>query len=270
TLPVALDAAPTDGSFPLVLISHCHACTRLSNATTAIRLASHGFVVASVEHLGDTLWAHLAGVDAPIDGPELELRAADMRFVLDQIAAGGTPFGARADLAHVGILGHSMGAVTAGRVAQLDDRIVAAAALAAPMENPLVPGVMLAALRVPLMFLVALEDNSITELGNLFISNNFRDAPVPAWKIEVPDAGHWSVSDLDGLVDLFAPGCGDGVRQTDNLPFTYLDPAAGRAIATAYATAFFETTLMERPGARAYLGVASPAFPVVLDVQHHD
>ena len=96
--------------FPLVLISHCHACTRLSNATTAIRLASHGFVAVSIEHAGDTLWEHLDGVDAPIDGEELELRAADVRATLDQIAAGGTPASGIADLAHIGVLGHSMGA----------------------------------------------------------------------------------------------------------------------------------------------------------------
>ena len=70
-----------------------------------------------------------------------------------------------ADLTHVGVLGHSFGAVTAGRVAQLDTRFSAAAALCAPMENPLTPGVTLADIHVPLMFVVAIEDNSITEFG---------------------------------------------------------------------------------------------------------
>ncbi len=269
TLPVALDAAPAVGTFPVVLISHCHSCTRLSNATTAIRLASHGFVVVSVEHLGDTLWEHLAGHDADINNAELEIRAADIRAALDQIAAGTTPISAIADLAHVGVLGHSMGAVTAGRVAQLDPRIGAAAALCAPMENPLVPGVTLADVHVPLMFLVAVEDNSITEFGNKFIRDNFTNATVPATKIEVPDAGHWSVSDLDGLVDIFAPGCGDAMRQTDDSPFTYLDPATGRAIAASYATAFFAATLRDDAGARAYLEAASPSFGVALQVDHH-
>lgn len=260
--------APAAGAFPLVVISHCHACTRLSNATTAIRLASHGFVAVSVEHAGDNLWELLDGVEAPLDTATLELRTADVRAVLDAIVAGSTPV-TNADLSRVGVLGHSMGAVTAGRVAEIDDRISAAAALAAPVENPLVPGVTLANIDVPLLFVVAQEDNSITELGNLLARNNFRDAKRAAYKLELPDAGHWSVSDLAGLVDGFAPGCGAAKRQTDGTDFSYLDAATGRAITAAYVTAFFAGTLRDEAGARAYVETASTTFGVTLDVQHH-
>ncbi|MEO8699889.1 MAG: hypothetical protein ABI867_07585, partial [Kofleriaceae bacterium] len=112
TLPVALDGAPSATGVPLVLLSHCHACTRLSNATTAIRLASHGFAVVAVEHAGDTLWERLDGVEAGIDTTELEVRTADIRVALDQIAANDTPVSGMVDLSRVGVLGHSMGAVT--------------------------------------------------------------------------------------------------------------------------------------------------------------
>jgi dienelactone hydrolase len=268
TLPVAVDVPAASGTFPVVLISHCHACTRLSNATTAIRLASHGFVALSVEHAGDTLWEKLDGTEAPLDSEELELRAADVRAMLDAVAAGGTPVSASADLAHVGVLGHSMGAVTAGRVAQLDERIGAAAALCAPMENPLTPGVMLSALHVPLLFVVAAEDNSITELGNNFIRDNFDAAPSPAYKLEIADAGHWSVSDLDGLVPMFKAGCGDAIRQTDDQPFTYLDPPTGRAVAAAYATAFFKAALLDDAGARAYVETAGDTLAATVTASH--
>jgi predicted dienelactone hydrolase len=260
SLNVAVAAQPEAGPFPLVAISHCHACTRLSNATTAIRLASHGFIAVSVEHAGDTLWEKLDGTEAALDSSELDVRAADVRAVIDAIAAGGSPVSASVDLAHVGVLGHSMGAVTAGRVAQLDKRIGAAAALCAPMENPLTPGVKLAELTVPLMFVVAVEDNSITELGNNFIRDNYDNAKTPAFKLEIADAGHWSVSDLDGLVSYYKPGCGDAVRQTDDQAFTYLDPPTGRTIAASYATAFFKATLLDDAGARAYVEAASPTF----------
>lgn len=268
TLPVALDAAPGAGTFPLVMISHCHACTRLSNASTAIRLASHGIVAVTVEHLGDTLWEHLAGHDADINSAELDVRQLDLRAALDQIAAGDSPISGIADLTHVGVLGHSMGAVTAGRVAQLDPRIRAAAALCSPMENPLVTGVTLADIHVPLFFMVAIEDNSITEFGNKFIRDNFTATTNEAYKVEVPDAGHWSVSDLDGLVDIFAPGCGMAQRQTDGTDFTYLDPPTGRDIAASYATAFFAATLLDDAGARSYVEQASPQFGA-LQVAHH-
>lgn len=268
SVQVALAAQPDAGTFPLVMLSHCHACTRLSNATTAIRLASHGFVAVAVEHAGDTLWEKLDGIEAGIDAEELEVRAADIRIVLDAIAAGGTPVSASVDVTQVGVLGHSMGAVTAGRVAQLDDRIDAAAALCAPMENPLVPGVELDELAMPLLFVVAVEDNSITELGNKFVRDNFDAATGPAYKLEIADAGHWSVSDLDGLVPMFEPGCGEGIRQTDDQPFTYLDPPTGRAIAASYATAFFKAALLDDAGARAYVASASATFDGAVDVAH--
>jgi len=269
SLSVALDAPAASGRYPVVVFSHCHGCTRLSNATTAVRLASHGFVVLAVDHATNTLWDDLAGTGIPLDPEFLPVRTGDLAFVLDQLEAGATPVSEIADVTRIGVFGHSFGAVTAGSLAQHDPRIAAAAALAAPMENPLIPGVTLAELGMPLLFVVATEDNSITELGNDLIRGNFEDAQVPAWKLELPDAGHWSVSDLVGLVDGFAAGCGDGVRQTDDRPFTYLDPEAGRAITAAAVTAFFRATLDDDAGARAYLEQTEMAGADVL-ADHHD
>jgi predicted dienelactone hydrolase len=252
TLHVALDAAPSAGPWPLVAFSHCHDCVRFSEATVAARLASHGFVVVAVDHTGNTIYDHLAGHEETIGSDFLMVRAADIRFAIDQVLA--MPIGAQIDHDAIGVFGHSFGGVTAGLVAQTDPRIKAALSIAAPMDNPLVPGVDIAQLHVPLAFVVAKEDNSITELGNKLIrDNNYAAATVPAWKVEVADAGHWSFSDVDGLADIFMAGCGQGTRQTDGTAFTYLDPPAGRALAASFVTAFFEANLLGEAGARAYL-----------------
>jgi len=259
TIAVAVDAAPTPGAYQAIVFSHCQSCTRLSQASTAVRLASHGFMVAAVDHAGDDLWAHLAGSDGPLTHDELEVRAADIRFLIDQLP---TILGPDAPVENtaVGMFGHSFGGVTAGRVAELDSRVVAAAAIAAPMENPAIPGVTLANIHVPLMFIVADEDNSIGDLGNQFIDKNYGSAAPPVAKIDVPDAGHWSFSDEDGLIDDFAPGCGSGIRQTNDQPFDYLEPQKGRDIAAAYVTAFFIATLhvglSDVAGAQAYVDSA--------------
>lgn len=258
TAHAALDAPVAAGTWPLVVVSHCHECTAFSSATIAERLASHGFVVAAVEHDGNTLWDQQDGTGAPLDTATLALRVGDVRVVLDELLAGALP-GGTLDPARVGVFGHSFGAVTAGMVAMDDVRVRAAFALAAPMENPLLPGVRIASLAKPLGFLLAGEDNSIGELGNLLLRKNFDEAPGPAWKLEVADAGHWSVSDLVGVIPGFAPGCGPGTRQTDGQPFRYLGAAAGRAIAAAHVTAFFAATLDDDTGARAYLEAGRPS-----------
>jgi len=249
TARVALDAAPADGPFPLVMFSHCHDCTRWSSFTIAERLASHGFVVVAVEHTDNALWDYLDGTNVALDADFLPVRAADVRFVLDEVLAGDLPV----DPEQVGVFGHSFGSVTAGLVAQDDDRIDAVMGLAAPMENPLLEGVTITSIPQPIAFLIAVEDNSITEFGNTLIRDNYDQAPGPAWKLEVPDAGHWSFSDLVGAAEPFPAGCGDGVRQTDGEDFTYLDPADGRALAASYVTAFFRATLTDDAGAEAYL-----------------
>ena len=149
----------------------------------------------------------------------------------------------------IGAVGHSFGSVTVGLIAQTDPRITAAMGIAAPMENPLLPGVDIASLTVPLMLVVAVEDNSITEAGNLLIRNNFDAAIGPVWKAEVADAGHWSFSDLCGVVEAFEPGCGEGERQSEpGEAFTYLDAAQGRETISTLAAAFFLQALSGQDG----------------------
>jgi dienelactone hydrolase len=263
TLSVAVDAPPAAGAFPLVVVSHCHTCTRLNLATVSARLASHGFVVVSVDHDGATLWNALAQNNTGLTAEALDARIADMQAALaiDDASL------ASADRTRIGSLGHSFGSVTAGKLAVVDDRIQATFGLDAPIDSPFFPGVGLP--EVPLAFFVAREDNSISEFGNDFIRDNYTDAPKAAWKYEIADAGHWSVSDLVGLVDGFHPGCGMDERQTDGAPFTYLGPATGRAITAAYVTAFFRATLDDDPGSRAYLARGFPDDEIV-DAVHHD
>jgi dienelactone hydrolase len=266
TIAARWTPAPAPGPFPLIAFSHCHECTRFSSMSVAQRLASHGFAVVTVDHTGNTLWDQIDMDGLPLDTTTLELRVADLGFAIDH--AGELAAGAAVQLGRgpVGVFGHSFGSVTAGLYAQRNAAEVGAAfGLAAPMENPLLPGVTITELPMPLGFLVAREDNSITELGNELIRGNYMRAPGPAWKLEVADAGHWSVSDLVGVVDGFAPGCGAGERQTDGSAFTYLDAATGRGIAASYVTAFFKATLGADAGAQAYLEAGRPAGTVAVD-----
>jgi dienelactone hydrolase len=254
------------GPLPTVVFSHCHGCARFSSFSLAERLASHGFLVAAVDHAGSTLFDQ--GSLPPIDVATRDLRRDDVVRVIDELldpAAVNLPaeLVGRADAERLGVFGHSFGAVTTGAVLQDDPRPRAGVAIAAPVENPLLPGVAVAAIAEPLLLIVAVEDNSITEFGNNAIRQNFTDANAPAWKIEFADTGHFGFSDLAGLSDYFAAGCGPGTRQTDGTPFEYADPFVVRELAAGRITAFFALHLLGDDDALAQLEAADP----LLDIQ---
>ena len=250
TTTATRDAAASTGEYPLVLYSHCYTCTRWSAHAVMERLASHGFVVVAPDHIGDTLFDRLDGNAAPLNNELVDVREADIRFLIDRVLAGGVlPDGVTPNAAQVGMLGHSIGSVTAGKVAENDSRIAGVVGLAAPMENILYGEVSIEAIDVPLGLLVATEDNSITEAGNLFIRENFSKANTPAYKMEIVDAGHWSVTNIAGLEEFFAPGCGDGLRQTNGEPFTYVSVDSANGHTATFVTAFFAGHLLNEPTA---------------------
>ena len=270
---VAIDAPPiAAGAIPLLAYSHCHGCTRWSSFSIAERLASHGFAVIAPDHAGNTLYDHLAGHDAPLDGATLAMRAADVRFTLDFALDAVTPSSlppslrGRFDQTKVGVLGHSFGAATTGAVLTLDARAKAGFAIAAPFENALLPPTKMADVHVPVFFLLAKEDNSISEIGNGLIRQNFKIGNPPLFLAEVEDAGHWSFSDLCALGgDSFTPGCGVAQRQTDSIEtFAYLDNDGARALAASYAAAFFAGELLDDADGKAFIAAAYPSDLVTL------
>ena len=241
--------APAEtGEYPIVLYTHCYTCTRWSAHAVIERLVSHGFVVVSADHEGDTLYDALEGTQSALSNELVDVREADVRVLLDRVLMGEVlPEGVSAISSQVGLLGHSIGSVTAGRVAQNDERIVAVLGMAAPMENILYGEVMMENIDIPVGMLKATEDNSIGTIGNAFIDENFGAANTPAYKLDIVDAGHWSVTNIAGLTDGFAPGCGDGERQTDGEPFTYVPVSDANDFTATFASAFFAGHVLGEP-----------------------
>jgi len=255
-------AEPLEGQFPVVVFSHCNNCTRYSSAFIAEQLASWGFVVVAPDHAGNTLFDELAGMSVGVSPAFLATRGDDIGRVIDAIEADGADvpesLQGHLDIARLGVMGHSFGSVTAGWVAERDDRVRATVAIAAPMENPLLPGVTIANIDTPVLMLLAQEDNSILEIGNNLLRGNYDDAAAPAWLVEFVDAGHWSYSDICALVDAFDPGCGEATRQTNGEPFTYVDIDETRARSSDWISTFFAAYLLEDADAQAWLA-APPA-----------
>lgn len=244
-----LDAVPAaaPATLPVVVFSHCHECTRFSSFTIAERLASWGFVVIAPDHEDNTLLDPVATIDDAF----LQTRGTDVSFVLTTALAGAVLPG-RLDPARVGMLGHSFGAATVGRVLQEDARVKAGFAMGAPLVS-VFPSVAIENIDEPAALYVLAEDNSIGSTGNSLMNGNFVNAAFPVWKIELADAGHWSVSDLCGIVPEFDAGCLEPAVRHDGEPFTWLDIETARNVTAAYATAFFSLHLDGDEAARAEL-----------------
>jgi dienelactone hydrolase len=253
TVHSALDAEviAAPALLPVVVFSHCHACTRFDVAEMCERLASHGIVVAAPDHVGNTAYD---ADPAPVGAPFLAVRVSDVSSVLDVLLdATATSIPAsirgRIDPTRAAVMGHSYGAATTGAVVASDERFVAALAIAAPVRA--LGGVDAADLDVPYLFLLAEDDNSIGDLGNMLIRDDYDAVPGPAWLVSVATAGHWSFSDIAGLGGNFTPGC----EALDD-SVAYLDNAAARELAADVAMGFFADTLLGEPDGAAFLATA--------------
>jgi predicted dienelactone hydrolase len=105
-MPTARNAAISSGTFPLVLFSHGTGGGRLTVEWFCSGLASQGYIVAAVDHFGNTF-------DNPIPEEFVKFweRPQDIRFVLDQILQ--TEVAASIDKNKIGAAGFSLGGYTA-------------------------------------------------------------------------------------------------------------------------------------------------------------
>lgn len=131
-----------EGRSPLLLFSHGFEGTRVQSTYEFESLASHGYVIASIEHTYAAVGTVLPDGRRAISGGRaliantvsivrlIELWAADAKFVLDRLHA--LPAGDASDtlsghlqLDRIGYFGHSLGGVTAATVVGRDPRVKA-------------------------------------------------------------------------------------------------------------------------------------------------
>ncbi|WP_409185891.1 alpha/beta hydrolase family protein [Amycolatopsis sp. VS8301801F10] len=151
-------AASEGGRFPIVLFSPGSSGVRTQNTAWAEELASHGYVVAALDHPYDSAAVVLADgrtittatvstgdrdEDNRLGETWTAIRAADLSFALTQLEAlnqgGSDPLAGRLDTSRVAATGHSMGGAAALQAARQDHRIAAVVDLDGYPRGPLSP-----------------------------------------------------------------------------------------------------------------------------------
>jgi len=199
------DAAPRAGRFPLVAFSHGYGGHRRQSTFLCTHLASHGYVVAAVDHTGNTIVEALQDMlnvqtgGAPADPQEIiprfvDARPKDASFLIDRMLAGTGDVAGMIDADRIGISGHSFGGWTTLVTTARDRRIRAALPLApaggasdlpvAPLED----GMDLAFGRaVPTLYIVADQDTLLPLRG---VRGLYGRTPAPKRMVVLTDTDH--------------------------------------------------------------------------------
>jgi dienelactone hydrolase len=211
------DARLRSGRHPLIAFSHGYGGHRRQSTFLCSHLASHGYVVAAVDHTGNTVFDVLHAVMQLQSGgarPDtdamlrefIEARPADVSFMLDQVLA--SEFASVIDASRIGMTGHSFGGWTTLVTSTRDHRIRAAVPLApaggdSPLPAELLSTSLLAgwSREVPTLFVVADRDTLLPLDG---MRGLLKRAPAGTQMVILQDADHMHFCDrIEEIHEMF-------------------------------------------------------------------
>ncbi|MCW5892945.1 MAG: hypothetical protein KIT14_20720 [bacterium] len=254
--PAYRDVARASGRFPLVLFSHGNGGIRIQSFFFAAHLASHGYVVVSPDHHGNTFTDALAGI---VDPDVANNRPRDMSFLIDRFLAFDadpqSPFAGAIDGTRIGASGHSFGGFTSLRLAGADPlRDVRVKAIFPQAPAAPFPPEFYAGMTVPVMIV----GGSIDETTPFPSQQKAPYALIPSGAAivalaELRNAGHFTFSDFcepPRQIVAFLGGF-DEACQPRHLPWRH-----AHDIVNYLGLNFFDATLRGDAAARARLAPA--------------
>lgn len=270
----SVGAPARPGRRPVLIHSPGYNADRTFNTLVIEELASWGYVVVAVDHPYDSGEVEFPDgrvvVNRPDDASDrartaaVAVRAADLRFVLDQLAVlerGGNPDAERRplprglhralDLRRIGAFGHSRGGAASASVMHLDERVRVGIDLDGALYGPVVEH----GLDRPFLLMDTVVHDGLNEDGSW----------PPFWAhlsdwhrcLRLADADHNCFTDIVAI----APQVPEPVRDT-----LQVGPIpADRAVAGVRATvrAFFDLHLRGRPDTGHVLWGASSRHPEI-------
>jgi predicted dienelactone hydrolase len=245
------NAAPLGraGGWPVVLFSTGYGVERQLYTGLVQDLASHGYVVAAIDHRhdanivsfpdGHTVSIGKVGESKNAISNALTVRIADTRYVLDAMTRLDrncrNAFSGIFNLDHVGMFGHSLGGATAAAPMRTDRRLDAGI----DMDGYLFGKVAVTGLKKPFMLFSA--DPGFRGKPNL--AQFWGRLKGPRYAIDFAGAAHFTFSDLVFLVPQLA-GTDEAAAEARIRPLIgTVNPTVAYAAERAYILAYFDRTL---------------------------
>jgi dienelactone hydrolase len=214
------DAAAAGLACPLIIYSHFSGGSRRSASFLSTHLASHGYIVAALDHSevtapelarpagGETRDQLAARIDAIVGA-----RVPDVQFLLDHLLGGGAA-ALGLSVTRVGLAGHSFGGWTALATAGHEPRVHAVVAMAPGGSSNPRPGILPLTLdfswdrELPVLYLTGDEDVATPLDG---IAELYARTPPPRQMFVLRQADHQHFADdveasHEGLRSMELPG----------------------------------------------------------------
>ncbi len=268
--------AKTQDSYPVLIFSHGAFGVRNSNASACRELASHGYIVVSLDHtyhsfytafsdgskvivdtkfINDALNASSGKMDPKEEYPAshnwLNLRTADIEFVIDSLKSGdigvaGELLSGHMDLTNIGLFGHSMGGAASAQVTRDRDEVKAAIVIDGTLlgditgldsnNNGIVTN---KAFTKPLlqMYNGSFLNPEAKKTSYLPNINAYNNATAAAYSLCIKDSGHLNFTDLPRISPILSKMLGTGT----------VDPYECIKLVNGYSLAFFDKHLKGQP-----------------------